>query len=194
MEKAAHPSDQRELTRFGELSAAELILIAACREGELATISESRPNTEHPDNRVRGGLIRFLALGGDSNALVHETGVQLRGACLVGPLNLDHVLVTRPIVLTDCLIEQIDARHTRLRTLDLQGSKLSKGLNGDGLRSEGPIFMRMGFEAGASIRLIMAQIGVDLDCSRGSFDGGKAPALLLDGATIFGSFRLVVGI
>jgi len=190
MEKAVHPSNERERTRFGELSAAELKLITACREGELATIAESRPNTEQPENRVRAGLVRFLALGGDDNTLVHETGVQLRGACLVGLLNLDHVSITRPIVLADCLIEQIDARHARLRTLNLQGSKLIKGINGDGLRSEGPIFMRAGFEAGASVRLITAQIGVDLDCSSGRFDGGKGTALLLDGATIFGSFRL----
>ena len=178
------------LKDFGELSPAELALVTACRSGRDASFGSQRPGVEKPDNRVRAELVRFFALGGDKDNPVREAGVQLHGAWMVDVLNLDDTVVSRPLSLINCVIEQIDARRARLRTLNLHGSQLTKGLNGDALRCEGPMFLRNGFTAQASVRLIAAEIGVGLDCSSARFDGGGDTAILLDGATIAGTLHL----
>src|ERR1700745_3763038 len=53
-----------------------------------------KPNSR--ERRARN-LVRFLVLGGDEQAPVHEHGVQLRGAWLTGILDLDHAEVPRPL-------------------------------------------------------------------------------------------------
>ena len=57
------------------LRPAEKKLLEAAREGNICEINGGRPETAIFDNRLRAGFIRFLALGGDAEAVVHETGV-----------------------------------------------------------------------------------------------------------------------
>jgi hypothetical protein len=178
------------LGAFGELEPAELALIEACCGGREIDVDGSRPYAASSSNRVRASLIRFLALGGADTAPVHEKGVRLHKAWIHGVLDLDDVAVTRPISLIDCVVERIDARRARLRTLNLHGSRILEGINADALRCEGQVNMRHGFEAGGPVRLIAAQIGVDLDCSSGRFDSAGGTAILLDAAVVNGPFCL----
>lgn len=190
VERGAEQLLKDALGAFGELGPAELALIEACHSGRDAEVGGSRPYGETPSNRVRASLIRFLALGGADAVPVHETGVRLHGAWIDGVLDLDDVAVARPISLIDCVVERIDARRARLRTLNLHGSRVLGGINADALRCEGPVNMRHGFEAGGPVRLIAAQLGVDLDCSSGRFEGAGGTAILLDAAAVAGPFRL----
>src|SRR5271166_4527077 len=82
------------------LSPAETKLLGAARKGQLCRV-ESHGEGDNFKN-VRAGFLRFLLLGGDGDAPVHERGVQLDGAIVTGTLNLDGTTNVRPLLLKDC--------------------------------------------------------------------------------------------
>jgi hypothetical protein len=177
----------RSVNDFEPLRPAEKKLLDACRTGDVAMIGADRPDTQTADNSIRSPFLRFLALGGDETTPVHERGVQLQGAWLVGLLDLEAATVAHRLPLWNCHIDQIDARHSRLKFLNLSGSCLVEGFKGDGLHCEGGIFMRHGFLATGEVRLLGANIQGSLDCTSGKFEVPDGKALSCDGATIAGS-------
>jgi hypothetical protein len=52
------------------------------------------------DTKIDAGFVRFLTLGGDESAPVHENGVHLQGAWLEGVLDLGDCDLVRPIILS----------------------------------------------------------------------------------------------
>jgi hypothetical protein len=183
----------RSLVDFGELAPAEQMLLDQCRKGEVAFIAGECPSEATDANRIRASLVRFLALGGDEAAGVHEHGVRLRGAWLVDALDLVAARIACPLELQDCRIERIDAQLTDLASLDLDGSRLEDGLWGDGLRCRGSIFMGEGFHATSGVRLSGATIGGDLSCARSRFENEGGQALSCDLAKISGGVYLRAG-
>lgn len=177
----------RSLKDFEPLWPAEQTLLEACRTGEWAEIAEERPEAETDQNRVRAGFVRFLALGGDARAPVHEHGVQLEGAWLVGALELGSAEVQKSLKLARCRISRIEAWRAKLPMLNLSGSCLEAGLLGDGLRCEGDLVFRDGFLVNGEVRLLGAYIGGDLDCEDGRFIKQRSIAISCDGADIKGN-------
>src|ERR1044072_1269211 len=70
----------RSLADFGRLSATERKLLDCCRRGTIMEIGDETPTEGTTANSIRASLVRFLALGGDERAPVHEAGVVGRGA------------------------------------------------------------------------------------------------------------------
>ncbi|MFL6856887.1 MAG: hypothetical protein ACJ8EB_03145 [Allosphingosinicella sp.] len=177
----------RSLRDFEPLSPAEKTLLDCCRQGEFAIIGEARPDKETEANRVRADFVRFLALGGDERAPVHEHGVQLFGAWLTNVLQLTAARVPRRMALWHCWIERIEAGQTSFELLSLSGTRLKGGLLGDRLHCEGSFFMNDGFHASGEVRLLGANIGGNLDCRAGLFENPSGDALSCDGSVISGS-------
>lgn len=171
--------------------AAERTLLHACRTGEIAVISEQRPERATEENTVRAGFLRFLLLGGDHNTQVHERGVRLMGACVAGALNLENTTTTSAIGCVACSFTEplILRRSTLPGGLFLMGSEVP-GIRGDGLVTTGDVILRDGFRATGEVRLLGAQIGGDLTCGNGQFDGKGSNALSADRAVIKGSVFL----
>lgn len=138
-------------------------------------------------NCVRAAFVRFLALGGDEDAPVHERGVQLQGAWLEGVLDLEAAHVIHRLPLWACRIERIDARNARLKFLNLSGCLLVDGFNGDGLQCDDAIFLRTGFRSTGEIRLLGATIQA-VDLGEGSFINATGNALSFDGCQVLGVF------
>ena len=63
-----------------------------------------RPDSPAEANDIRAGFLRFLARGGDSTTLVHESGLKVQGAYIDGAVNLGSVSMVRPLWLMDCMI------------------------------------------------------------------------------------------
>ena len=174
----------------GKLHPAEQQLVEACRTGEPCILPGVRPEKSDPARLVRAGLLRFLALGGDAATPVHEHGVQLMGAWIDGPLDLEGATVPGPLVVIHSRIQTLLVFDARLRGLSLDGSCVEAGIAGDGLHCEGNVFLSDGFRAAGAVRLLGAEIGGNLDCSGGTFDHAGGNALHCDGAKVAGSVFL----
>lgn len=188
----------RSLTDFGELFPAEKTLHDCCRLGKFAAVGESLPLEETDENRVRSDFLRFLALGGDSSAPVHEHGIRLRGAWLVGSLNFKGATVQAYLILRDCRLDRLEAQDSRLKNLILDGSVIAGALIGEGLICTADFSLCHGFRSTGGVQLTAARIGGDLSFNGGSFlnEGGQAICLSrvqVEGSLFFRSVKLVQG-
>jgi hypothetical protein len=164
------PAFGRSLSDFPKLSAAEKQLVANCRLGTVTELAQSVPTRQLAKLQVRGGLIRFLALGGDAENPVHENGILLSGAWIDDVLDLDDCVVLGPLSLTACHIGPFFLRRARLAQLSLGSSRLREGLVADSLECRGDVLIGEGVKADAEIILIDASIGGNLVCSGAKFN------------------------
>jgi hypothetical protein len=184
----------RMLSDFKPLKPLEKKLMDACRKGELAFIGEHRPERATEQNIIRSAFLRFLALGGDENAPVHEKGIQLQGAWLDGKLDLDGTTLPSGLLLVNCYFSATPLLHDcRIQgSVNLIGCHVD-GLIADGMVCSGSVFLSNGFTSSGTVRLLNAQIGGNLDCSAAAFDGMGGYALGCDRAVIKGGVFLSDG-
>lgn len=182
----------RRLSYFLPLGPAEQLLLGCCRAGEVARLAEQRPEAPNATNRIRAIFLRFLLLGGDEQAPVHERGVRMSGYWVDGGLDLGGCAVPFSVALVHShfagLLCAQDARLGGL--LSLEGSCLSRGMNADRLQVNGGMFLRGGFLAKREVRLLGAQIGGNLDCSNGQFEMMEGEALSAERAVVKGGLFL----
>jgi hypothetical protein len=172
---------------------AERLLIEACRNGHECKLYETRPAERGENNSVRADLVRFLALGGDDQAPVHEAGVLLSGAWILGQLDLTSCDVTRRLLLENCwFVEQIKADDARLPLLSLSGS-LVPGFSGNRLKISGDLILRDGFLSQGEVCLVGSEIGGDLSCSNSKVINESGVALNAQSARIQGNAHLRAG-
>ena len=186
------PLAERRLSDFLPLGPAEQLLLDCCRVGEMARLAEQRPEVPDPTNRVRASFLRFLLLGGDEQAPVHERGVRISGYWVEGRLDLGGCAVPFGATLVHShfagLLFAHDARLSGL--LSLEGSCLSRGMNADRVQVNGGMFLRGGFLAKHKVRLLGAQIGGNLECQGGQFEVKDGDALSADRAVVKGDVLL----
>jgi hypothetical protein len=184
----------RTLSDFGALSSAETLLLNACARGESAFVTPEQPyqlpKAATDENVIRPNFLRFLALGGDGAAPVHEMGVRIYGAWIVGDLDLQFCDLPYALGVDWCMIEgAINLTRTRARTLRFNGSMVRE-ITADGLCCTEGMFLRRGFYVHQGVRLLEARIGGALDCSGSRFEGGGGIALNCDGVRVDGSVHL----
>jgi len=142
---------------------------------------------------LRAEFVRFLALGGDDSAPIHEMGVQVEGAWIEGSLNFDHCTVSR-IWLGRCHFEKtLEMRNAQFQgNLHLNGSSIP-GVKGDGLVCRGSIFFQSGEVRDKTFEMRSSIIHGDLEFSGCRFLGGRNDALSLDRTKVYGSIFLNKG-
>jgi hypothetical protein len=184
-------AEGRSLSDFKNRSPAENRLIECCRTDEPFSVGNGTlPKKASAANKIRPALVRFLALGGDGAAPVHETGFYLEGAWLDNDLVLDECSCRSNIVLNNCVIKgTIYLRNSQLKSLSLAGSHIG-ALNADGSHLIGDIFLTNEFKATGTVSLLGAQIGGTLDCVNGQFEPEEGEALITDLAMIRGNVSL----
>lgn len=172
---------------------AEQVLFEAVRMGEFAWAGRGLPSPQgdHAAIRVRASFLRYLALGGCENCRPHEKGVQLVGAWIEGPLDLEGAQLENALLLFRCwATEPVRLRGARTRALNFGGCRLTQGLDADGLRADGPVFLRSGFHASGGVILRGARIEGNFECTEGVFENPGGMALNAAGARISGSVFL----
>ncbi len=182
----------RNLSDFGELKPAEQELLRSAESGRVCHIAKTKLENASPENTLRADFIRFLALGGDKQAPIHETGVWLVGGWIEGVLNLDFCRLPSPLRLQHCRLMQLCASGAEIPMLSLSASQIDAGINADGIQITGAIFLNADFVSKGTVRLLGATIGGNLECDDGQFNATSGPsqlgaALAFDTATITGS-------
>jgi len=194
-EPAAKRATGRSLHEFQPLLPGEAHLLQACQQGRIAKLGDQVPETPSDALTVRATFLRFLLLGGDEKAPVHERGTQLQGAVIDGPLDLGGCLIPHNVLLHRCQFTHFFvAQDSQVQgSVTLEGSHLLGGINADRIQCEGGLFLRNGFKATGEVRLLGAQIGGNLDCNGGQFEVEEGNALSADRAVVKGDVFLCDG-
>jgi len=156
------------LAGFGELGQAEVALLDGLGSGSLDRLGAGGlPEAGDVTRKVRADLIRYLLLGGPDAPRMHEKGLRLSGAWIVGPLDLEGCRVPRDIGLLDCRFEATPVLLSAIiDTLSFDGSDLP-GLVADRLDARGDLLFRSATIHGP-MQLRGVRVGGDL-----IFDGAK---------------------
>ena len=184
-----NPVDLQPLLSEGRLLPAEERLSDYLRRGQREGVrcvveAEGIPDKppKPPDKRIESGpfanvvraeVIRFFAYGGSDERPVLGTFIRLQGAWVCGELDLTHAVIPYALVFHNCRFNgPVIMRHAECAELDLKGSCLEKGLEGDPLWTKGSVELGGGLVAKGEVKLPSARIGGVLDCDGGEFCGG----------------------
>ena len=166
-----------------ELYPAEKEIIRCLAAGESCKIGDGelptkRIESDQGANVVRSEVIRFFAYGGDLNHPVCGMVIELRGAWIPDKLDLMYARCPYALKFQSCRFsEKIIVRQAECIALYMEGTRLDKELQGDGLVTSGGVFMRYGFQSYGKVRLRDARIGGDLSCTGGTFHNPRGAAI-----------------
>jgi hypothetical protein len=186
---------------LGEKSEAEQRLWKAFPHGRLVEFQ--------PGEEIRAEVVAALALGAVAAIPGRTAGVRMRGARVVGELDLRHGTVAAPLTMLSCTFtEPLRLEEAETRSIDLSGSRLA-GLRATGANVRGSLKLRdaeitgggedaahlqkltvdTDFDAGAlhcagRLNLIGGKIGAVLDLNGAHLEHPGAVALNLGGAVV----------
>jgi hypothetical protein len=161
--------------------------------GEPCILQEERPSQPSFEKLVRAAFIRFLLLGGDEHAPVHELGVWLHGAFIQGSIRLQGCRGLHRLGLRNCWIDgDVNFRDAEIRFIYLRGCR-THALKADRVRVGGDVYLHDGFEAQDEVTLSGAEINGNLNASGGRFLKVGGTALKCDRANIRGDVILADG-
>ncbi|MFN3321778.1 MAG: hypothetical protein ACK43M_23920, partial [Allorhizobium sp.] len=127
-------ADIQSLKGNAALNPAEKKVIDNCIRGELTILgSGTRPKRSSKARTIRADLLRYLILGGCDQCRVHEMGVLVDGAWIVGKLDLSFARAKGAVHLSNSTFaEPFLASEASFDRLVLNGSSLV-GLNAEGV-------------------------------------------------------------
>ncbi len=159
------------LQDFEPLKPAEQMLLDAALSGETCSFAPARPRAATPENEIRAGFLRFLALGGSPDALVPECGLRVQGAYIDGAVNLDGARKVGPLWIQNSVIAgEFSFTDADTKVVSLDGTAVA-AIRGDGVMIDGGLLLRR-TEIAGSLQLFGAEITGSLTCT-GCQIGGR---------------------
>ncbi len=160
------------LQEFVPLKPAEEKLLAVASTGKQCSFGRKRPEAPAEDNHLRADFVRFLALGRDAAAAVHESGLKIQGAYIEGSVNLDGTTKVRPLWIVDCTISgEFSFADAETKVVSLDRTAVSS-IRGDGVKIDGSLLLRDTLIDG-SLQLFGAEIMGSLSCTGGRIEGRR---------------------
>ena len=152
------------LQEFVPLKPAEQKLLAIASTGKQCSFGCTRPEAPAEDNQLRADFVRFLALGREEAASVHEGGLKIQGAYIEGSVNLDGTTKVRPLWIVDCTISgEFSFADAETKVVSLDRTAVSS-IRGDGVKIDGSLLLRRTVIDG-SLQLFGAEIMGSLSCT-----------------------------
>jgi len=140
--------------------------------------------------QVRARFLRFLSLGGDGFAPVHESRLELHGAYVHEDLDLSGCTVPQPLLFRRShFAGRISFRDAVTKSLTLSSSRV-QSIDAESAQIRGSVFLEDGFRSIAGASLAFATIGGSLSCSGSLLNGGSGLALTGNEARITGDVEL----
>jgi sRNA-binding regulator protein Hfq len=208
LEKQVKELESLARARFPDLTAAEIKLVRAASKGEFAVcgpnVNWNDPANDSseaegwgPERQIRADLIRWLCVDRRAKKLVDPKGIQVFGAKIPDPLDLDNVTIPFRLALLKCrLMQALSLQDAQMPILVLQGTRV-RSVTADRMIVKGSVFLRNGFHAEGEVRLLNARIGGVLDCGGARFENppqkgreDSGHALTADGAVVKGGVCL----
>ena len=149
---------------------------------------------------IRAGFLRFLLLGGDDDAPVHENGVLMSDVWVTDLLDLNECKAVCSVTLENCVLDSgvllTDASLVNFALLGCVVRRLKidawsdMAIFGERMKSTGAVFLRKGCHLLGEMRMQAAAIGGDLDLAGSRFDAADRIAIDLTAARIGGDLEL----
>ncbi len=160
------------LQDFVPLKPAEQKLLAMASTGKQCSFGRTRPEAPTGDTLIRADFLRFLALGRDAAAAVHEAGLKIQGAYIDGSVNLNGATKVRPLWIVDSNITgEFSFADAETKVVSLDRTAVSS-IRGDGVMIDGSLLLR-GTIIDGSLQLFGAEIMGSLSCSGGRIEGRR---------------------
>ncbi|HEY6275125.1 MAG TPA: hypothetical protein VIX86_02230 [Streptosporangiaceae bacterium] len=186
---------------------AELDMCAAAQAGQLLELTTGLPDLGHgpaglsamqawgPAQTIRAAVLKHLLTGGEWQA--HSRGVRLRGATIIGQLDLEASALGCPLRLENCYLpDPHPASFTRASVswLTLADCRVAGGLTGDRLAVTRDLDLS-GCVFDGPVVLTAADIGGNLDCTAAHLNGTdhEGCSLSAEGIKVGGRLRLNAG-
>ncbi len=159
-------------------------VIDAARRGVFADYLSSKEDENDPaagaswgpDRTIRSEILKILLFNEDSNLPRHRKGFEVRGARIVGPLDLQNGNAGS-FALVGCYFDdQIYLTDATVGTLTLSGTRVV-GLRADRLKAAGGVYLNDGFTSEGEVSLEGANIGDSLVLSGAKLKGKSGSAL-----------------
>ena len=182
----------------GELTSVEQLLVQHVCLGERLdltahdeTVDDAAMRSWGDSRTCRASVIRDI-LRGRLAAYPDPHGLRLRGARIVGQLDLEHLTTDVHLELADCLLEAgVVARDARLASVDLAGCQVEHPADSplDATRLTCSVFTLAGARItghaeGSAVNLRSAHIGGNLDCDGAVLRNDCGPALDVGGVRV----------
>jgi len=165
-------------------------------QGRVVNFSSKDENDNDPvqsKSWTAGRLLKsewfiWLCTNPQAIALVPQKGFHVRGARIVGELELGFTKISIPIQFNRCSLEQIILCESEVRQLCLSGSHIQT-LFASGIKTSS-LFLNNGFKCEGEVILVGAFVNGDLDCTSGHFRNPDKRAFTADGITVSGNAYL----
>ncbi len=201
--KEARAARLLELAReeFGKLTKAEEKFFEAVAKGELADYSAKGKGKNDPAKAnewgrgrvLKADRIEWVCTEPEACKLVRRQGIRVRGARVSGELDLEYARIPFVLDFEKCAFPGgIDLSYADVRGLHLEGTHTG-ALLADRVKVEGYVLLRRGFRANGEVCLLGAEIGAQLNCSKGEFANSEGDALKGDGMRVGGTVFLSEG-
>jgi hypothetical protein len=141
---------------------------------------------EDPEVQIRASFLRFLSLGGDDFAPLHESRLELHGASIDEDLDFSGCTVRQPLLFRRChFVGRIFFRDAVTKSLNFSTSHV-QSIDAESAHIRGSVLLRDGFHAAAGVSFPYATIDEMLCCSGGLLRSVRGPAFNCRGAEING--------
>lgn len=169
-----------------KITAPERKLIEASKRGIHCILGKDTPTGPDQSREIRAEILKYLILGGCDKCRVHELGVSVSGAIILGSLNISYCIAPRPTQLINCLItRRLEMNQVTLHGLSLAGSAMP-GLSAANIRVDGNFVLGFGFVSTEDTDLSYAKINGQLICNGGHFLETTPHAILAQGIEVSG--------
>ncbi len=148
---------------------------------------------EDPEVQVRASFLRFLSLGGDDFAPVHESRLELHGAYVDEDLDLSGCTIPQPLLFFRCsFAAQILLKDAVTRSLLFPTCRV-QSIDADGADIRGAVNLQGGFRSDGGVSLTHSAIEGRLWCEGSAFFSTGNFALNCAGTRIRGNVLLLDG-
>jgi len=184
-----------------DLTPLELALCSAAAAGWLLDCRCRRSDEDDPargwawgkNRQIRAQVLRQLLTGEGclDQTFGQPLAVRLRGASVIGRLNLGGRTVRCPVELYGCYLGgRLDLAKAEASDISLRGSHLARRLSARLLRLTNGLNLTGGFRCHGTVDLRYGHVGSVLDCEGATLSNPGGRALTADGMTVDGGLCL----
>lgn len=173
------------MVKISDLSTSEVNLLKAISAEEACDLTEQA--SRHTFHFIRGSLLRSLIMGKLEGYSIPPKGIILRGATVIGDIDLCGCTIQHPIRFENCSIRGVlDFSNSRIEELVLRGTAVERLILSE-MTCNGSVILSYGFRTLYPVMARGAKIGGQLGCSGGEFRGYPI-AISLEAAIVKESF------